>query len=162
MKDTQLKAQIIRLLPRLFIIMGAAILVFGVRELFRALESTNWPSTTGTVLASDLASNTDTESGTTYKPHIVYEYRVQNVAYSSSRISFGDFSFSDPSHAQAVLNSYPVSKQVTVYYAPSAPSIRVIEPGIHSQAWFVPGFGMLFSVSGLLFAILQNKQLKRV
>ena len=55
----------------------------------------------------------------------------------------------DPSHAQGIVERYPKGIAVAVRYRPSDPETAVLEPGLQGQAWFVPGFGLVFLLLGV-------------
>lgn len=64
-----------------------------------------------------------------YGATIVYEYVVAATTHTSDKVTFGDFSSSDSSHARGILERYPKGSRVTVYYDPADPGTAVLEPG---------------------------------
>ncbi len=147
------------LLPLLFVIVGAVILFFGVRQIQNAQASETWPSVEGVVTVSELGRQTGSSSrtgtgtrrreSTTYSADISYDYAVGGVEYVNGTVRFGQVNTSSPSDARAMLKKYPVGAPVTVYYNPENPQIAVLEPGVGVATWFLPGFGALFLVVGL-------------
>ena len=145
-----------QLLPLLFVITGAVILFFGVRQMQRANASQTWPSVPGVVTVAELGkqiSNNGNDS-TSYRADISYDYVVDDTSYINSAIQFGQVSSSDPSVARAVLKRYEVGKRVDVYYNPANPAQAVLEPGMRGSTWFLPIFGAIFLLAGLLFTYL--------
>lgn len=140
----------LRLLPLLFILVGALIVFFG-RQIMRANASTAWPSVTGVVTISELGKHRgdDRNDSTTYSADISYDYIVNDRDYVNGAVTFGSVQTSDPSLARLVLKRYPVGREVAVYYNPANPRDAVLEPGLHSATWFLPAFGALFFVVGL-------------
>lgn len=155
----------LQLLPLVFVITGAVILFFGIRQIQQANASLTWPSVPGVVTVSELGkhiSNDDNDStssttSTTYSADITYDYLVDDVSYVSSAIQFGQVSSSDPAVARTVLKQYEVGKAVNVYYNPEKPSQSVLEPGLQGGTWFLPIFGSLFLVVGIVFSYLMLK-----
>ncbi len=142
-----------KLFPVPFILAGACTLFFGVRGLHRANESTTWPVADGTVQNSTVEYHSSSEGGGTYHAEVLYQFSVDGLTRSGNKVAFGDYGSGDPSHAQNIVNRYPKGKQVTVHYRPGDPDTCILEPGLQGQAWFLPGFGLVFLVVGSLMAI---------
>lgn len=141
-----------RIFPYPFVILGGLVLFFGVRNILHAGASTSWPTVSGVVRDSGVESESG-ENGATYHARIWYEYTADGIKHSGSRVAFGDYGSSDPSHAQNIVNRYPVGMGVTVHYLSSNPDESVIETGVKSQAYFVPMGGLVFLTMGLLMAV---------
>ena len=103
--------------------------------------------------------NTDSNhgGGGSYHAKVFYAYQVKGTAYSGDRVAYGDYGASNPSHAQDIVNRYPVGKRVPVYYMPDEPKECVLEPGLKAQAWIVPGMGMVFFSVGAAMAIFMPR-----
>ncbi|OHB21367.1 MAG: hypothetical protein A3J67_03435 [Parcubacteria group bacterium RIFCSPHIGHO2_02_FULL_48_10b] len=128
---------------------GAVGYFFGLPMAQNAMKSKNWPSAEGTVTVSRLSTHTGSDS-TTYGADIAYDYTVEGVLYTGSKVTFGDYSSSDPSHAREVVNRYSEGKSVIVYYNPDDPKTSVLEPGANWSSFMVAGIGGLFVLVGLL------------
>lgn len=154
-----------RIFPLLFILTGVSITLFGVRGLLRAQASMDWPSTQGSIVESSVererSSGTGNSGGISYHARIFYEYRVEGTTFNGDRVSYGDSGSSDPSPARRIVNRYPKGKDVTVYYMPEDPEVCVLEPGVKTQAYFVPGFGLIFLVAGILMAIYLPRSIRK-
>jgi len=125
----------VQLLPLVFVITGAVILFFGVRQIQQATASQSWPSVMGVVTVSELGKHTgdDRNDSTTYSADISYDYLVDDVSYINSAIQFGQVSSSDPAVARTVLQRYEVGQTVAVYYNPAKPAQAVMEPGMRGR-----------------------------
>jgi hypothetical protein len=63
-----------------------------------------------------------------YEVRVVYEYSVNGVGYSGSRIQFGSAtSYLRKGRAEAAVSRYPVNCPVTVYYDPENPAAAVLD-----------------------------------
>ena len=141
-----------RIFPWPFILAGVYTVFFGTRNVFRASESANWPTAQGIIQGSSVEYHSSNKGGT-YHAHVWYVYHLNGTAFSGDRVLYGDFGSSDPSHAQEIVNRYPVGKSVIVYYMPANTEECVLEPGIKPQTWFLPGFGMVFFSVGAVMAV---------
>ncbi len=140
--------------PYIFILIGLAILYFGFKNLSAAKESTQWPTAQGKIASSIVTEDTSSSgrnrsSSVTYGAAVRYEFTVDSTKYSGNTVSFGNYSSSDPSHAQGIVNAYPTGKTVTIYYKKSDPTQSVLEPGVKTQAYFMPLIGLIFFLVGL-------------
>jgi hypothetical protein len=138
-----------RIFPWGFILMGAIVFIFGVRNFTRARESASWPTVEGRVAHSEMTLGSGDESSV-YHASVLYNYKLSGVSYSSDRIGFGDFDSSDSSHAQAIVNRYPVGTSVQVHYNPQTPNLSVLETGVNGATYFLAPGGALFLISGCL------------
>ncbi len=146
---------IIFLIGGIFFGVGILVGVIGYNILQNAKASLEWPNTEGTVLKSDVVSETSTSgtgrdrrTSTTYKAAILYEYTVEGEKRSSSQVSFGQYSSSDPSHAQKISVKYPVGKKVKVFYSPEEHGKAVLEPGVTFSSYLVLIIGSVFFLIG--------------
>lgn len=132
-----------------FLFAGLATLAWGLYNTYQAFNSLNWPVTEGRVTASNVEeSSGDSDSSTTYGAHIAYDYRVDGAPFSGSRVSLGDYSSSDPGHAQGIVARYPTGQMVRVRYDPEAPQRSVLEPGFSAGLWLPLGIGLVFTLVG--------------
>jgi len=151
-----------RIFPWIFVLIGVALLVFGVRGVSRAKASEGWPKVQGRILSSEVersrsssrgSGSNRSRSSTTYRAEILYEFKVEGVIYNGNRVAYGDYGSSGPQHARRIVNRYPVDHEVQVFYQPGQPEECLLEPGLKKQAWFIPGAGALFAGIGVLLAI---------
>lgn len=157
-----------RIFPFIFVIIGASVTYFGVRNLCRASESAEWPTAPGQIIKSSVESHRSTSgsgsnsrSSTTYHAEILYKYSVDGTQYNGTTVAFGDYGSSDPSHANQIVRKYPEGKSVTIYYMPDDNSQCVLEPGMQGQAWFLPVFGAIFLIAGVGLAVFLPRTVKQ-
>ena len=150
-----------RIFPLIFVAVGGTVAFFGIRGLIRAKESSAWPKTQGEIVESSVASSHSSKGGTTYHAEIRYEYTVNGSVHSGTRVAYGDYGSSNSSHARSVVNKYPPGKKIDVSYMPSNPDESLLEPGVKTQAFFLPGFGLVFLSFGLLAAFFLPGGIKK-
>jgi hypothetical protein len=144
----------------IFILMGGAILIPGVRNLSRAVSSRHWPRTAAIVAQSESSVETERDShgrpsSTMYSADIQFRYHVNGREYTTKVLHFGQTEGSgDSSEAELRRFRYPLGSEVTVVYSPNAPSIAAAEPGFHSAALLLPGAGLAFLVPGIMCIVL--------
>lgn len=132
----------------LFACLSIGIFVWGVRIRLRWIRSKYWPSTRGIITASSRRVNEDhrpNASSVTYGASVQYSYVAARQPFTGTRVTFGDYSASNPSHAAAILGRYPKGREVTVYYDPEDPSYSVLERNIGGN-WILLTVGGLFAV----------------
>ena len=109
-------------------------LLFSARNAKRkARASLTWPTVPGKVIASDIKVTVSTsKSGESeyqtehFRPIVKYQYSVQGVEHSCSRIAFGATNTAQ-SAADAIMARYPAGADVTVHYNPEKPEEAVLE-----------------------------------
>jgi Protein of unknown function (DUF3592) len=139
----------VRLFALLPLLIGGGLLFAGVRLLLRAHASNDWPTVMGKVVSSSVDSSRSKDHGTTYHAEVLYEFTVRGTHYSSNDIAVGGYSSSNPARARRLVNQYPAGDKVIVHYSPSDPETSLLEPGIASSAFFLPGVGAFFFAIGL-------------
>jgi hypothetical protein len=146
-----------RIFPLIFIVVGAGVLFFGTRSLFRAKESVSWPVAEGRIQSSGVEYVDCKHGGKgSFIAQIQYSFTVNGEPHSGNKVAFGDYGASE-SHAQSIVNRYPKGMRVTVRFLATDPNVCVLEPGIQGQAWLLPGAGLFFTVSGLFLAVQMPK-----
>ena len=95
-------------------------------------DASQWPSVNGTVLSARLVSHGSIRYRADF-PEISYSYEVGGKVYKSKHIAAGGEM--GGVGAQSVLDRYPVSSQVTVYYDPKNPKNAVLEKKSVVQSW---------------------------
>jgi Protein of unknown function (DUF3592) len=145
----------------IFMLIGLAMLSGGLLSLWRAYSSRSWPLARGTILYGQRDSSTtvtEDEDGTiqrstSYGAHFVYRYEVNGAAHFSNIRRFGQLAGSSAEWAAEIAERYPLGKRVEVAYAPDDPDVAVLEPGIGSEAYWLPGAGAAFLLFGAAVAI---------
>jgi hypothetical protein len=120
---------------------GVALSGYGLYLRSKLSSCQRWPQTAGTVTQSRL----DTDDG--YRIHVIYEYAVNGVAYSCSRVQFGTpTTYIRKSSAEAAIGRYPVDSRLTVYYDPENPADAVLDR--------ISPSGLEYIVSGIILLVL--------
>lgn len=115
----------------------------------RGLAARGWSTVSGQITQSEIEVSRG-RFDKFYTPRVSYEYRVNGVTYSGSRLVFGDASFTSEASARERAGSLQVGNQVKVYYNPRAPGQSVLEPGVGFWT-LVPT--ILFGVTFVILAI---------
>ena len=150
-----------RIFPLPFLLVGLGVMGMGVRDLRRASASESWPEAAGVVKESAVEWRSGSKGGGSYHARIRYEYVAAGVLRSGDRVGYGDFGTSGSSHAQEVVNRYPVGKSVRVRLMPEDPSVCVLEPGAHGAAYFLPVFGFVFAAAGAAMLVFLPGAMKK-
>ena len=155
-----------RMIPLLFIVVGAIMAYSGIRDISRAKSSAIWPAANGKIVSSSVKVHHTTSfnlkrNAITFYAKILYAFSVDGKFFTGDCVSFGDYSSNKPSHAYRLVNQYPERKEVRVYYMPDNPKVCVLEPDIQTQAYIVPGLGLSFFVLGSLVANFVRKVMRK-
>jgi hypothetical protein len=134
----------------IFLAIGGGISFWGWNILQNAKASSSWPTAQGNVISSDVSYSSNADGGESYSPEVIYQYTVNDQHYESHTIKFGENSYSSRRKAEGIASSYPVGKEVTVYYDPQNPERSVLEPGVSGGSYIVLGIGVLFGLIGLV------------
>jgi hypothetical protein len=137
------------ILSFVFILLGAALLYFGIESLRTAGATTTWPTVQGRIASSTVQSRNSSKGGKSYHAEIVYEYSVGDALYSANTVAIGEFSWGGRSHAQGLVKRYPAGSDVAVHYSPDNLTMSVLEAGISAKAFLLPGVGAVFICCGL-------------
>jgi len=166
----QLVAGICLLVIGLILLTGGVVGVGWRYHMFSGSES--WPTTRGTVIASEKLQSDDGEGGVDWKVRIQYEYTIDGVRRTARTIALGfmsgqsgvtsDFEdgtlplFGEEEPAAAVVARYPAGAVVDAYYHPQDPEIVCLERGDPEvsdlmMAFFAPlFFGVMAAMVGVL------------
>ena len=134
----------------LVVAFGLYLFVLGLSNLNRAVASSHWPRTAGKVVRSDTREQRDVDKKTRavsviYSADTVIQYEVAGKSYSTNLIHFGQtLGSGDASEAELQRLRYPLNGAVPVSYDPSRPWIAAARPGLHAEAFWLPGAGLAF------------------
>ena len=145
----------------IFMLCGVAMLAAGGRNLWLAHASQKWPLADGEVVYSvgdSSDSVTEDEDGertrsTSYSTRLVYRYTPGGMERYGNVWQFGQLSGASAEWAANIAEKYPKGQKLKVAYDPSNPDRCVLEPGIGSDAYWIPGIGLallLFSLGVIL------------
>jgi len=134
----------------LVVAFGLYLFVLGLSNVNRAVASSHWPRTVGKVVRSDTREQHDVDKKTRavsviYSADTVIQYEVAGKPYSTNLIHFGQtLGSGDASEAELQRLRYPLNGAVPVSYDPSRPWIAAARPGLHAEAFWLPGAGLAF------------------
>lgn len=140
----------------LVVAFGLYLFVLGLRNVGRAMASSHWPTTAGKVVRSDTQVRHDVDKKTRsdsviYSADTVIQYEVAGKQYSTNLIHFGQtLGSGDASEAELQHLRYPVDGAVSVWYDPAQPTIAAARPGLHAEAFWLPGAGLAFLLPAAL------------
>src|SRR5438552_1499590 len=104
------------------------LLIFAAINIIRALQAQNWPTAPGVVISSYMGSSRSSDSGTSYRAVVQYQYQVADRAYTGDRLAFGSRNmYGGYGGAQRTLQRYPAGTQLQVRYDPNKPQNSVLE-----------------------------------
>jgi hypothetical protein len=114
-----------QIVPVILILVGLLFVIIGLVLTLRAKAASNWPSTSGIMLKSEITERTTKQrtkshqiiTYTSYEPMVEYQYTVEGKSLTGNRLSFG-LTRLTLEKAQEVLKRFPVNAQVPVYYNP--------------------------------------------
>jgi len=137
---------------RLFTLASIVLIVIGSINIYKAYNTTNWPSIKGRITSSEITTRSDTYRDSTtnrlrdetyYNAQIIYEYEINGITYSNDDVKVGGtIGTNTTTWARETLNQYPKDKIVNVYYNPENPSQSVLEVGLHFSTWFPLAMGL--------------------
>ncbi len=140
----------------LVVAFGLYLFGLGLRNVGRAAASSRWPRTAGKVVRSATREQRDADkkSGAVsviYSADTVIQYEVGGKQYSTNVIHFGQtLGSGDESEAELQRLRYPLDGEVSVSYHPSQPWIAAARPGLHAEAFWLPGAGLAFLLPAAL------------
>ena len=147
----------------LFFVVVSLFVIFSwlLPELNMSKESVEWPQAVGVITSSAVRSGVRNDQEAYHYPSVTYDFTVDGKKMSGGRIYFGGPWRSDTEDkAQRKADSYPVGKEVQVYYSPESPSECVLEAGttFTTKYYFWIFFMFLCMLFGLviMFFMLKN------
>lgn len=126
-----------------FIVVGLLISAYGWRAFQKGKRSGAWPSVSGEICETHLASEEND-----LLPAIFFSYTVADQGYRCQH-KFPPGTMPMPGFAQHQLEKYPLGSTTTVYYNPQQPEQAVLEPGRASDDWLILAVGIGFTAIGL-------------
>ena len=152
----------VRVFGLVFVVAGGAMLTAGLLRFKLALDSRTWPVAAGAIVyAEEHSHTTQVEAGggetsrvTTHGAPLAYRYEVEGRTYLSNIRCFGALAGASRDWALSILERYPAGRAVPVYYNPADPDSAVLETGVSSEAFWLPGAGLAFLLFGIAAVIL--------
>lgn len=127
-----------------FIVVGLVITACGWRAFQRGKTTQQWPSVTGEISETRLAS-----AENDLLPDIRFSYTIETQSHQG-RLEFPAGTMPMPGFAQNQLEKYPLGSAVSVYYNPQQPEQATLEPGRANDDWLFLAAGIGFTAIGLL------------
>lgn len=127
-----------------------ALLLLGLKNIWRGLRSPAWPTTEGVVSKVEMTSSTSRDSRsqrstTTYNADLTFRYSVGRAALTTDQLQWGQtLGSGDPAEAVVQALNYPEGRKVTVFYNPRKPEEAVVRPGLTGSAFLLPGAALAF------------------
>jgi hypothetical protein len=144
----------------IFLLLGAWLLVIGMRNLSHAVASPNWPRAAAVVVASQTSAHADPKtvgsraSSTMYEADIRFAYTVDGKEYATDILHFGQtYGSGDSSDAALRKLRYPLGREVTVAYKPDDPAIAAAEPGFDHEVLLLIGGALFFIMPAIMFIV---------
>ncbi len=139
------------------ILIGILVMWKGCLNLWHDYNSPEWPSVPGTIQTSrveEFLTGTDssTHRSRMFSASIVFGYNVNGRNLTSDTVFIGGAAGSEDSSEAEVLHlRYPQGAAVKVFHDPDDPSIAVLEPGMNSDVFWLPGIGLALLLPGIIF-----------
>jgi hypothetical protein len=137
----------------IIVIIGLALTFLGFARIKTAAEAKRWPATKGIITSSEVSG------AIKYYPTVGYTYTIDNVVYTSDRISNINFNSKNRSVVEEFLKKYPLGSEVTIYYNDSDPSDAFLEPGINKGNILLLAFGIVILAIPVLLVIFMKVDL---
>ena len=141
-QSTNSKRKLYAILCFLVCIAALAVEVVTVKMFLDARAVKSWPTTTGTVLRSELES---TAVPRNFTAHIEYEFALDGQNYRSSSVRTRGTSTKHRSDAMAVLEKFPAGSECTVFYKEGSPDISYLEAGVGTVNYIIVLSPLLFA-----------------
>ena len=137
----------------LILIAGIVVVLFGlfISDLPAMVVSGGWPITEGRVIINRLVGRSIKEYDGDYytepQVYIRYQYVVDGISYSSSRLN----AITPPFflYSTDFADQYPLGKDLIVFYKPGNPAVAVLEPGFVFDLGAFDIFSTLMIGSGI-------------
>lgn len=103
----------------------------------RAMSTRTRPTTRGQIESSRVIDRALSSGTQGYGVEIVYTYDARGKTHHGDRLGKnGSFITNVRSAIQKVVDRYPPTKEVTVYYNPADPPESMLNPGVGFVLWF--------------------------
>ena len=133
---------------------GLYLFLKGARRVQLAMASAKWPITAAKVVSSETTRDVSTyrrSSSVTFHTETLISYTVNGQDYVTDVLRIGQaLGSGDKSDAALQRLRYPPGKDVTVAYDPADPTSAVMKPGLHAEAFWLPGAGLAFLLPPVL------------
>jgi hypothetical protein len=140
--------------------LGLYLFLKGAHRIQLAEASRKWPVTAGKVVSSqttrEVSTTRDVDThrkiqSVIFNTTTTIGYAVDGKDYTTTLLRFGQtLGSGDKSDAALQGLRYPEGTVVPVSYNPSNPATAVMKPGLHTEAFWLPGAGLAFLLPAVL------------
>jgi hypothetical protein len=130
-----------------------------VLPVVRILAARDWQSVPCRVLRSEVRSH-DSDDGTTYSVHILFDYEFNGQTFRTDRYSFMGGSSSGYRGKRRIVDQYPVGSEARCWVDPENPTEAVLFRGFSPVMWFglIPMVFVLVGVGGMVGTLRRARQ----
>lgn len=145
-----------------YLLAGMGVFVWGSSVVYHSYLSSSWPTVEGQIVQSTLRE-TNVDLPKKY-PDIRYSYVIYGQVYESRQIRLAQHVNMSSNEATALVERYPVGRQVVVYYKPDDHTTVILEPGLSLSSFSLIFAGMcMFIVPSILSpSIYYNLKRRRI
>lgn len=140
-----------------FMFIGMAILIHSALCIHKTNQTSNWPTTVGTVLHCELLEKPSDNYERNYITTVSYEYKVGSQSYTGRRIAYGFREDYNPGlvneDVHAILKN---AHHVSVRYNPANPVESCLAVGIHLSIQIRFWFSLSFTSISAVFLLWQS------
>lgn len=140
-----------------FILIGISLVAQGISGLRQSKRAAKWPTTPATISRLELEKLRDSDGYYTSVVKVQYQYTVDGVVYTSSRLAIGYPGNLTQNQHDEIYRKIKDAKVVLVRYDPTTPSESCLSYGIHNYliSWLILGvIVLLFSIGATIFICL--------
>jgi hypothetical protein len=137
---------------------GALLFDFVIlQQLYRGLDADwRYQAIRAVITESEVqADSSGSGSGQSYRPRVRYRYEVQGESITGETVSYVEWGSGDYGAAQALVEQYPVGREVDAFVDPEDPTQSVLVPGIHRFPFLVILFLLPFHCISFLMLRLR-------
>jgi hypothetical protein len=154
-----------------FGVLGLIFLFMGIYVTLQALASNDWNQVEGTIINSKIRTHVNISNTTgqdhqkQYSINVVYDYKVEDIAYQQSRYSIGEgdsikSGFKQKANAKQWLaqSDYKIGNKVTVFVNPSDNEDTVLSEGFNFSALIPIIMGLVLIGFAYLIRLVVKKE----
>ncbi|PXA03335.1 hypothetical protein DDZ13_13005 [Coraliomargarita sinensis] len=114
---------------------GIWLIAFSLSPLDNQTHSETWQTAQAVITSSEIKKHqtrrkapgsSKYKTRITYQPRLTYVYAIDGSEYQGDRLDFSHRSYSDMQVAKKVQGTYPVGREIEIFYNPENPSESVI------------------------------------
>ena len=154
----------VKLITFLFVLIGFAIVWYGISTYLQSQASLSWSTVAGKVTTSKVIVQYDGDGDPCHIGDIEYLYVVQNKEYRNNDVVIGPSDCTE-SQAKEIVQKYPAKSEVKVFYDPSQPEASALEPGANSSSFIFVIIGLIWTAISsvlLIFMLTRSKEQDQV